>query len=78
MTVRRGVLLGLLLFDLWLLFLFRRTLIPPSTRLTDRAGLIPRPDIREYNKYLAWVERESGVDFRILLVPETGKRSTRA
>ncbi|MGH7629928.1 MAG: TPM domain-containing protein [Gemmatimonadales bacterium] len=72
MTLRRGVLIAVLAFDVLLLVLLWPVLVGPKERLTDRVGLIPAAEARQYNRYLDWVQHESGVDIRILLVPGTG------
>jgi uncharacterized protein len=72
MTPRRGVLIAVLVFDLLLvggIWLLSRA---PTQRLTDQVGLIPPAEAQNYNRYLDWVHRESGVDIRVLLVPNTG------
>lgn len=43
----------------------------PTRKMDDRVDLIPAADEREYNRYLGWVEDESGIDIRIVLVPDT-------
>jgi hypothetical protein len=75
MTFRRVVLIAVLVFDVLLVAVLWRPLVGPPTRLTDRAGLIPRSEVRNYNQYLDWLRRESGVDLRTLIVRETGDRS---
>lgn len=72
MTLRRGVLIAVVVFDVLLLVVLWPVLVGPKERLTDRVGLIPAAEARQYNRYLDWMQHESGVDIRILLVPGTG------
>ncbi len=72
MTLRRGVLITVLVFDVLLLAGLWLVFRPPMKRVSDTVGMIPESDERNYNNYLSWVEQESGVDVRILLVPATG------
>jgi hypothetical protein len=70
---RRSFLLLFLVVDVLLLVLWRSTREPPA-RLTDGVDLIPAADERQYNRYLHWMEKESGIDIRVLLVPDTRGR----
>ena len=72
MTRLARVLAAVLALTLLLLaLLLRRGAGPLPGRLSDRVELISPAERQHYEDYLRWVERESGVDIRILLVPES-------
>jgi uncharacterized protein len=68
---RRTVLVLVLVLDVLLVALLRRTTVGPPRRMDDRVGIIPAADERRYNEYLVRVQDESGIDVRIALVPDT-------
>ena len=72
MKLRRVVLLLLLGIDLLILLVLWPSLRGPTRRVDDQVDLIPAADERQYNKYLDWVENESGIDIRIVLAPTIG------
>jgi hypothetical protein len=70
MKLRRVVLLLVLVLDAVILALLWPAIRGPSRRVDDRVGLIPAADERQYNRYLDWVQSESGIDVRIVLAPD--------
>ena len=75
MTRRRWILLTVAVLDVLLIRALWPDLVGSPERVTDRVGLISRGDRWNYNRYLALVQQESGVDLRILLVPSTRGKS---
>jgi uncharacterized protein len=71
MKLRRVILLLVLGADAMLLVVLWPALRPLPRRVDDRVDLIPAGDERQYNRYLKWVESESGIDIRIVLAPDT-------
>lgn len=77
----RGLLtLGVLLVALILIVSYRTGRGPFARflfeqRLDDRVGLVPPGDEIQYEKYLNYIENETGIDIRLLLVRGTGRQS---
>jgi hypothetical protein len=71
MTLRRAILLLVVAVDALLLVALWPRLRSPPRRVDDRVGLIPAADERQYNRYLEWVQQESGIDIHIVLAPDT-------
>ena len=72
MTIRRGFLIVVAIIDLLLIAALWLIFRSPKQRLTDQVGLIPAAEVGNYNRYLEWLQEESGVDLRILILPGTG------
>jgi hypothetical protein len=70
MKLRRVILLLVVAVDALILVLFWPSIRGPSRHVDDRVGLIPKAEERDFNQYLDWVKGESGIDVRIVLVPE--------
>jgi hypothetical protein len=71
MTLRRAILLLVAAVDVLLLVVLWPRLRIPDRRVYDRVGLIPAAMELEANRYLQGVQQESGIDIRVLLVPDT-------
>jgi len=71
MTIRRALLILVLVVDAVLLAVLWPALRGPRRRLSDRVDLIPARDERQYNQYLQWIQSESGIDVRIVIAPDT-------
>jgi uncharacterized protein len=70
MKLRRIVLL-IVLSAVLIVALFWPVISGTSPHLDDRVGLIPKTDEVQYNRYLEWVQSESGIDIRIVLAPDS-------
>src|SRR5215204_6183266 len=67
----RRVLLLIVLAAVLILVLFWPVISGTSPHLDDRVGLIPEADEVQYNRYLDWMQSESGIDIRIVLAPDS-------
>jgi hypothetical protein len=70
MTLRRAILLLVLAVDALLLVALWPRLRGPKSRVDDRIDLIPAWDEQQYNHLLHWIQNESGIDIRVVLVPD--------
>ena len=71
MKFRRVVLLLFLAVDVLILVLFWPIIRGPHRHVDDRVGLIPKAEEGNLNQYLDWVQRESGIEVRVVLAPDS-------
>ena len=70
MKLRRVILLMVLAVDVLILVLFWPAIRGPGRHVDDRVGLIPWADELRFNRFLDGVRNESGIDVRVVIVPD--------
>ena len=70
MKLRRVILLMVLAVDVLILVLFWPAIRGPGRHVDDRVGLIPWADELRFNRFLDGVRNESGIDARVVIVPD--------
>ncbi|MBM5575771.1 TPM domain-containing protein [Deefgea sp. CFH1-16] len=52
--------------------------LPIDAHLIDQTGIIPVGDIPRFEQYMGWILRESGIDVRMVFLPDMGNKTIEA